>query len=207
MLTSVSCTPAGLCVAVDNAGYAVMSTFSPQAVGEHDGGSHSGGSESEGEQSGGSNTSTGSSLPLTVAFPGAFRILGVKVESNGQIVLTLKAPGTGSFSALATAVTGRAAADSRKTMCRKAGRKRKVTYGTGSAMAPGPGTTTVTIKPTKSALGSLKGSHTLRVPVTIVFHPHSGSPTTLTETVIVRYQSPRCSRACSASKGVCRGKR
>ncbi len=204
--TSVSCTPAasGLCVAVDNAGYAVMSTFSPQTGGEHNGGDQNGSSESSGGQSGGPNTSTGPSLPIVVS--GVFRILGVKVEGNGQIVLTLAAPGAGSFNALATAAIGKAAADSRKATSRKAGRGRKITYGTGSAMALGAGSVTVTIKPTKSALGALKSSRTLRVPVTVVFHPRGGSPTTASETVTARYQ-PRRSRACSASKGACRGRR
>jgi len=42
---------------------------------------------------------------------------------------------------------------------------------------------TVTIKPTKIALSALKNSRTMRVSVTIAFHPRSGSPATLSETV------------------------
>jgi hypothetical protein len=65
----------------------------------------------------------------------------------------------------------------------------------------------VTIKPTKGALAALKSARMLCVPITIVFHPRSGLPTTVSETVTVRYQPLRRARACSASKGACRGKR
>jgi hypothetical protein len=201
-LTSVSCTPAGLCVAVDNAGYAVMSTFSPQTRG---------GGEPGGHQTG-ATTPTGPSPSILSPAPvsGTFSIAGVKVGNNGQIVLTLKAPDAGSFDALATAEIGSAAAGSREKTEHKTGRARKITYGTGSATVPGADMMTLTIKPTKVALGSLKDLRTLRVPVTIVFRPRSGLPTSASETVTVtvRYNpSPRRSRACSASKGACRGKR
>ncbi|MGH2853324.1 MAG: hypothetical protein ACRDLF_03920 [Solirubrobacteraceae bacterium] len=194
-LTSVSCTPAvaGLCVAVDNAGYAVTSTFSPQTEGGRPGG------ESGGGQTGGTTTSLEPSLPPPVV--GVFRVLSAKVGRDGQIVLTFEAPAAGSIDARATVSIRKAAGSSK----RKTKRTRKVTYGTGSAFAPGIDTMTVTIKPTKSALGALKSSRTLRVPVTILFHPRSGSPTTVSETVTVRYLPPRRARACSASRGACRG--
>jgi hypothetical protein len=204
--TSVSCTPAatGLCVAVDDAGYAVTSTFSPSTEGEggHGGGESKGGSQTEGTST--STTSTGPSLPPPVVVSGVFRVLGVKVGRDGQIVLAIDAPAAGSIDARATASIRKAAAVSRK---RETKHTHTITYGTGSASAPGMDTVTVTIKPTKSALSALKGLHALGVPVTIVFHPRSGSPTTVGETVTVRYQSPRRSRACSASKGDCRGER
>ncbi len=203
-LTSVSCTPTGLCVAVDNAGYAVMSTFPAQTKGGSSG-------PSGGETGGGELTGTLASGPSLSIRPGlgsgAVRIMRIKVSGSGQIVLTLKSPGAGSFNALATVATGKTAADSRKTASRRAGHARKIIYGTGSAMALGVGTVMVTIKPTKSALGALKSSRTLRVPITVVFHPRGGSPTTASETVIVRYQPPRRSRACSVSKDACGGKR
>lgn len=194
--TSVSCTPAGLCVAVDNAGYTVTSTFSPQTEGEggHGGGGEQGGGGQSGTgQTGGSTTPTGPSPSILPPAPvsGTFSISGVKVENSGQIVLTLKAPAAGMFNALATAAIGKAAAGSGKETKHKTGRARKITYGTGSATALGAGKMTVTIKPTKGALSALKSSRTLRVPVTIIFHPHSGSPTSASETVTVRYQSPR----------------
>jgi hypothetical protein len=197
-LTAVSCPSEELCVAVDNAGYAVIGTVHPPT-------GTGGGSEEAvaGPQTGGTTTSTGSSPPPPVIVSGIFKVLSAKVGREGQIVLTLEAPAAGSIDARATASIRKTAAGSRK---RKTKRVRKVTYGTGSATAPGAFTMTVTIKPTKSALGALKNSRTLRVPVTIVFHPRSGSPTTVGKTVIVRYQPPRRSRACSASKGACRGK-
>jgi hypothetical protein len=199
-LTSVSCAPEGLCVAVDNAGYAVTGTFSPPIEGE---GSHGGG-ESKGGQTGGTTTSTGPSPPPPAVVSGVFRGLSAKVGSDGQIVLTLEAPSAGSIDARATVSVRKAIAGSRK---RKSKRARKITYGTGSATAPGADTITVTIKPTKSALSALKRERTLRVPVIIVFHPRSGSPMTVSETVTVRYQPPRRAHTCSASKGACRGKR
>lgn len=197
-LTAVSCPSEELCVAVDNAGYAVIGTAHPPT-------GTGGGDESGGNQTGGTITSTGSSLPPPVVVAGVFRVLGAKVGKDGQIVLTLEAPAAGSLDARATASIRIAAVGSRK---RKTKRARKIPYGTASATVPGADKmTTVTIKPTRSALSVLRSSRTLRVPVTIVFHPRNGSPTTVSETVTVHYQRPRRSRACSASKGACRGKR
>jgi hypothetical protein len=214
--TSVSCTPAatGLCVAVDNTGYAVASTFSPSTEGEGGhgggGGEQGGGGKSGAGQTGGSTTLTEPSPSILppAAISNVFSISRVKVEGDGQIVLALEAPAAGLFNALATTEIAKAAAVSARQKTRhKSGRARKITYGTGTATALGAGTMTVTIKPTKSALSALKSSRTLRVPVTIVFHPRSGSPTTVSEAVTVRYQSPRRARACSASNGACRGER
>ena len=55
----------------------------------------------------------------------------------------------------------------------KARRARKITYGNGSATTPSMDT--ITITPTRIALTALKISRTLRVSITIVFHPRSGS--------------------------------
>jgi hypothetical protein len=195
-LTAVSCPSEDLCVAVDNAGYAVIGTAYPSTG--------TGGGESGSSQTVGTTTWTGPSLPPPVVVAGVFRVLGAKAGKDGQIVLTLEAPAAGSIDARATESIRKAAAGSRK---RKTKRTRKFTYGTGSATALAAGTVSIAIRPTKSALSTLKSSRTLRVPVTIVFHPRSGSPTTVGETVTVRYQPPRRSRVCSASKGTCRGKR
>ncbi len=192
-LTSVSCVPEDLCVAVDNTGYAVTGTFSPPTEGE---GGHGGG-ESKGGQTGGTTTSTGPSLPPPAVVSGVFSVSSVKVGRDGQIELTLEAPAAGSIDARATVSVRKATAGSRK---RKTMRARKITYGTGSATVPEADRMTVTLEPTKSALSVLKSSRTLRVPLTVVFHPRSGSPATVSETVTVRYQPPRRSRACSASK-------
>jgi len=190
-LTGVSCAPEGLCVAVDNAGYAITGTFSPPTEGE---GGHSG-DESKGGQTGGTTTSTGPSpLPLGVGF----RVLSSKVGTDGQILLTLRALAAGSIDARATASIRVATAGSRK---HRAGHAREITYGTGSAVAPGAETITVTIRPTRSALGALKSTCTLRVPITIVFHSRIGSPTTVSETVAARYLPRRHARACYGSKG------
>ena len=201
-LTAITCPSEELCVAVDNAGYAVIGT-AQAPMGTGDGGESGGGSQPGGTTT--STTSTGPSLPPPVVVVGVFRVLGAKVGKDGQIVLTLEAPAAGSLDARATASIRKAAAGSRK---RKTKRARKITYGMASATAPVAETMmTVTIKPTRSALGALKSSRTLRVPVTIIFHPRSGSPTTVSETVTVHYQSPRHSCVRSASKGACRGKR
>ena len=196
-LTAITCPSEELCVAVDNAGYAVIGTAHPPT-------GTGGGGESGGSQTGGTTTSTGPSLPPPVVVAGVFRVLGAKVGKDGQIVLTLEAPAAGSLDARATASIRKAAAGPLK---RKTKRPRKITYGTASVTALGAGTMTVTIKPTKSTLSVLKSSRTLRVPIAIVFHPRSGSPTTVSETVTVRYRPPLRSRTCSASKGACRGKR
>lgn len=165
----------------------------------------SGGGESGGSHLGGSLTSTGPSLPPPpIVLPSELKILSVKVKGDGQVVLTLQAPAAGAIDVRATVSIREAAAGSRK---RKTKRIHQIIYGMGSATAYGADTMTVTIKPTSSALGALKGSRMLRVPVTIVFHPHSGLPTTVSETVTVRYQPPRHSPMCSASKGACRAKR
>lgn len=197
-LTSVSCAPEGLCVAVDDAGYAITGTFSLPTEGE---GGHSGG-ESTGSQTGGTTTSPGPPPPPP---SGVFKVLSAKVGRDGQIVLALEAPAAGSIDARATAFIHEAAAGSSE---RKTKHTREITYGTSSASAPGLDTMAVTIRPTRSALNALKSAHKLRVPVTIVFHPRSGLPTTVRETVAVRYYpSLRRSGICSRAKSACRGKR
>jgi hypothetical protein len=201
VLTGVSCTP-DLCAVIDNSGKVIVGTLpSPNQTG---GGEQGGGGQSGTGQTGGSTTPTGPSPSILPPAPvsGTFSISGVKVGSDGQIVLALEAPAAGSIDA--TASLRMTTVGSRK---RKTKPARNITYGTASATALGADTMTVTIKPTKSALSALKSSRTLRVPVTVIFHPRSGSPTTVSETVTVRYQRPRRPRACSASKGACRGKR
>lgn len=192
-LTAVSCPSEELCVAVDNAGYTVIGTASSPT------------GTSGGEPKGG-----GPSLSIVppALVSSAFTISHIKVKSDGRIVLTLKAPAAGSFDALATTLMiDKAAAGSRKRTKHKTRRAHRIIYGADSATAGGAGTITITIKPTRGALGALKNSHTLRVPITVVFHPHSGSPTTVGETVTVRYETPRRSRACFAAEDACRGKR
>lgn len=195
-LTSVSCTPgsAGLCVAVDNASYAVTSTFSPQT----EGGQFNGPTE-------GSTTTTGTSPPPP-AVSGMLRILRVKVDVKGRVVLTLKASTAGSAKAVATASIGEATRR-KKSRC-KAERARKITYGRGSGTARGANIFTVTIRPTKEALNTLEELRVLRVPITVIFHPLGGSPITVSEVVTVRYYpSPRRSGMRFGSKDACRGKR
>jgi hypothetical protein len=197
-LTAVSCPSEELCVAVDNAGYAVIGIAHPSmATG---GGGEAGG----GSQNGGTTTSIGPSRPPLVPVSGLFRILSVKNGGNGQIVLTLKAPSAGSIDARATTSIREAAAGSRR---RNTKRARWIAYGTGSAPVLGIGTMTITIRPSRRALDALKSARTLRVPVTVIFHPRSGSPMALGETVTVRYRPPQRFRACSALKRACSGKR
>jgi hypothetical protein len=196
-LTSVSCVPEGLCVAVDDAGYAVTGTFAPQAGGGGGGGGEPGnGGSPAGPTTSTTTTATGPSKPP----PGVLEVLSADAGRDGQIVLRLDIPGAGSIDARATASVRKAADGSRK---RKSKRAREITYGTALATAPGADTMTVTIKPAKSALGALKSSRSLRTPVTIVFHPRSGSPTTVRQTVTVRYSSSRRLHACSASQVAC----
>jgi hypothetical protein len=152
--TSVSCTSAGLCVAVDNAGYAVTSTFLPKTGGGQSEG-QSGGGEPRGSQSEEGVAPTG---PLPPLVSDVFKLLHVRVKGDGQIVLTLEAPAAGSIDARATALIRKAAAGSRK---RKTKHARKITYGTGSAVTSSMSAVTVTIKPTKSALGVLRSSRIL----------------------------------------------
>jgi hypothetical protein len=181
--TSVSCTPAGLCVAVDNAGHAVTSTFSPQT----EGGQSSG--ESSGSQTAGPTTSMGSSpLPPQSVVSRALRILSVKVGSDGQIVLTLEVPADGPGNAVATALIREATVGPSKQSRCKTRCVRRLAYGRASDTARGANALTITIEPTKSALKTLKALHLLRVPITVVFRPRDGSPTSVSEIVTVRYR-------------------
>jgi hypothetical protein len=177
-LTSVSCVPEGLCVAVDGAGYAVTGTFSPQVGGGSGGGGETG---NGGSPEGPATTSTTGPPPPP---PGVLKVLSTDVGRDGQIALRLDIPGAGSIDARATASVRGVAVGSRQ---RKSKRTSEIAYGRVSATAPGVDTMTVTIKPAKRALRALKSSRKLRVPVAIVFHPRSGSPTTARKTVTVRY--------------------
>jgi hypothetical protein len=165
--------------------------------------SQSGGGESGGSPPAGPVTSTGPSLsPPPVVVLGELKILSIKVRGNGQVVLTLEAPAAGAIDARATASIRETAAESRKHK-----HVHKITYGTASAATPGADTITVTIKPSNSAFGALKSMGMLRVPVTVVFYPHDGSPTTVSQSVTVHYQPPRRSSPCPASNGPCHARR
>jgi hypothetical protein len=190
-LTAVSCPSQELCVAVDDAGYAVIGVVSSQAG--------TGGGEGSTTQPGTGSSSGGG--PLAVV-RNIFRIVRTRVKRDGGIVLTLRAPGAGSFGAHARAVIGCAVGHEghhphgqRRAGCHchmgrrpcrgDGGRHHTILYGEGSAKARTAGVVTLTIRPRRAARQALRLGP-LRVLVTVTFTPMGGAPRTEKETVSVR---------------------
>ncbi len=171
--TSVSCTPDGLCGAVDDAGYAVMATAPSQAVDK---------------QAEVTNVSPGVSLPISSysLSSSTYKLLGIKVEHGGQIVLKLKTSGAGSFDVLGTTTVSGIAA--RSYYMPKNKNRSLITYGMGVASTPEARVVTVRIAPSKLALDALKRWRTLRVVLDLAFHPQRGSSVVTSRTVAVRYR-------------------
>jgi hypothetical protein len=196
-LTSVSCTPAGLCVAVDSAGYAVTAMLP---------------SETGGTQTGGINIPTGASRssPPPGLSASVLKILRIKVKEDGRIVLTLMTSGAGSVNARAMATVGETVTSSHDTMRHKTAAP-NISYGMRVASAPSAGMVTVTIKPSKGALGALRRLHTLRVVLNLTFRPRDGSSATASKTVVVRYakhrSEPPVPDGCVGSRWIVRRRR
>ena len=188
-LSAVSCIPGpgGLCIAVDNAGYALTGTFALQ------------------------QTSGNSEERPTHTPSNAFTIAHTTVRCNGRIVLSLKAPDLGTFTAKATgAVVPKANSkmnhkaakpkrhhevcgvsrfgarrDGHRNYGGNGGRHRSFFYGKGSSTAHTAGTVQLTIRPRRSALRILRRYGRLRVRIEISFAPDGGTPRTKSKTVSI----------------------
>jgi hypothetical protein len=121
----------------------------------------------------------------TVAVAGGIAVAGGAVVASGAT------EASGGVVAGGAAGGATVASGARQETTHARAHARELTYGTGAAAVLGAGATTVTLTPTRTALGILKHSRTLRVSVTVVFHPRGGSPTTANETVTARYRVPR----------------
>jgi hypothetical protein len=108
-----------------------------------------------------------------------------KVSTTGVITVGVQAPGAGRFAGLAAFVSSASAAKAARVV--RAAKSTTTAYGAGSATAPGPGSFTVTIHPTKAALGLLKKRGRLRVTVSITFTPTGGKPHTRTSSLTVKH--------------------
>ena len=129
-----------------------------------------------------------------------FAILRARARKSGRIVLTFDAPGPGSFTATATATTTATLESSNgPTAKRRANRpsaaerplgkgksKRRVAYGTGSAVAGAAGDTTLTIKPRHAALAALRSLGRLPVRIVVTYTPRGATPKTEAKAVTVR---------------------
>jgi hypothetical protein len=170
-LTAVSCVSAGICVAIDDAGYAVTGTFAA-LVEQHEGG------EGPGQPitplpTGGAEPPA--SKPKSVSKD--FKIHAVRVKHNGHIVLKLQVPGPGSVAVRANASTAIASCRRHTKRRRNASphsrsRCRRIRlYGKRTVTVSKAQMISVLIKPSSRARKALDRSHRLRVSVVATFTP------------------------------------
>lgn len=115
---------------------------------------------------GGGGAGTTPSTPTTSALT-----IGTKrVTRTGALRVTLRIATPGRISLRATAKIGRA----------------RVTYATRSVRAKRAGTTTITLKPTRSGTRTLRRHHHLTLTLTATLRPASGNPTTRHATLKLR---------------------
>jgi hypothetical protein len=156
--TAVNCLPAGLCVAVDNAGYATTGTFSDS---RHEG--------------------HGGQGPPPVS--NVFTIRHTTVRCRGRVLLSLSTPSAGTLAARAITVSATRAKGARRKQ-----KHRRSLYGVGSAKAGGGGTVRLTISPRPTSRRMLRHSKKLGVSVAITFLPDGGSPRTRHKKIVVRWE-------------------
>jgi hypothetical protein len=191
-LRAVSCTPSaeGLCAAVDDDGDAAVGSFPPPTEPVHEGSDESGGIRTMAALIA---TGTGSSTALPTNTPkiSNFAISQIKLDRGGRLALKLETPTAGALDAVATTKRGAVKFVPRDPARRKADHSRKISYGTGSAVALGPGTIEMTVAPDRRALRVLRELGNVRVSIAIVFRPRSGPPETLENVATVRAEPHR----------------
>ncbi len=176
-LTAISCPTVELCVAIDNAGYAVVGIApAPEGGGAGGGGAPSGSSgtgssaSKAGEQP---STHGGGHVPTS-----AFRVVRVRVKRNGTIVLTVEVSGPGVVGVIAR-------------MSIKHGHKhRTVIYGRHRRTARSASVVTLTIKPGRAAANMLRHTRGDHVTLGIAFAADGSDVTrTAKRVVTVRRRS------------------
>jgi hypothetical protein len=183
-LTAVSCTTAELCVVVDSAGYESTGTPAPQVI---EGGDATAGGVLA------SSSSTTSLPPSITGTSGALRISRIKTERGGRIDVTVQVPAAGTATVVATTSIARAVGSRTAPPC-KTRCLSKIPYGKASVDVRRADTLDLTIKPSKRALGALRSSRLLRVPIKAVFTPRNGAPTDGSETVSIHYRPVKSSQ-------------
>jgi hypothetical protein len=108
-------------------------------------------------------------------------ILRVTVSGRGKLRIIVRTTGAGSLRALATALRPRKPAKHavKRTVAR-------FTYGATSAMARGPGTLAITVKPSRAATSLLERGKRLKVMITVKFLPTTGGAVTKASTARVK---------------------
>ena len=137
-------------------------------------------------------------IPVQIPISNNFRILAVKAGENGRILLSLAAPGPGSFLAAVTsaAMTVKAPRSTVKSArkhytqsaCGSTARQpwlwRRLSYEDESATADAIQTTSLILKPRHYSAGVSRSSREVCARLAITFSPRSGMPQTKFRTVV-----------------------
>ncbi len=132
-----------------------------------------------------------SSPTSTITLPSnQFSTLSRKIGVDGKVTLRLASADAGSFNAHVTFVETLEVTSGKGRNRHKHVVHRTVTYANASGAADGPGTTSLTLSPTRAALALLKARHKLQVTIVVTFIPTGGSASQTTEHATLTAPTP-----------------
>jgi hypothetical protein len=127
-------------------------------------------------------TATSSLTPTTNGPPSnEFSTLSRKMGVGGKVTLRLASTDAGRFNARVTFSETLEVESGRGQHRHKVAVRRTVTYAEASGKADGPGTTSLTLSPTRALLLLLQARHKLQVTIVVTFIPTGGSSRQMTE--------------------------
>jgi galactose oxidase len=136
-------------------------------------------------------TATSSLTPTTTAPPSnEFSTLSRKMGVAGTVTLRLASSDAGAFNARVTFLETLEVESGRGQHRHKEVVHRTVTYADASGAAGGPGTTSLTLTPTRAALALLKARHKLQVTIVVTFIPTGGIAKQTTEHATIAAPAP-----------------
>ncbi|MGD0981836.1 MAG: LamG domain-containing protein, partial [Solirubrobacteraceae bacterium] len=126
-------------------------------------------------------TATSSLTPTTTVPSNEFSTLSRKLEVGGKVTLQLESSDAGRFDARVTFSETLTVESGRGQHRHKVVVHRTLTYAAASDAADGPGTTSLTLSPTRAALALLRARHKLHVTIVVTFIPTGGSSRQMSE--------------------------
>jgi len=126
-------------------------------------------------------TATSSLTPTGTVPSNQFSTLSRKLGVGGKVTLRLASTDAGRFNARVTFSETLEVESGRGQHRHKVAVRRTVTYAEASGKADGPGTTSLTLSPTRALLLLLQARHKLQVTIVVTFIPTGGSSRQMTE--------------------------